>query len=159
MNYISHHGVVQDSTTTPLRVVTNSSLNNGGRSLNDCLPTGPNSLNPMLDIMVRFRCHQVGLIFDLTKAYNSLHTGLVERNLRRFVSRFDPTVAWDYAFDCVAFGDNPAANLLEIGRDMTADQLYFLHHVCPSSKRHHHLLVVWWSIPIPRPKIHGSSPP
>ena len=29
VNYISHHGVVQASTTTPLRVVTNSSLNNG----------------------------------------------------------------------------------------------------------------------------------
>ena len=78
VNYISHHGVVTASPTTPLRVVTNSSLNNGGRSLNDCLPTGPNSLNPMLDIMIRFRCHEVGMMFDLTKAYNSLHTGTVE---------------------------------------------------------------------------------
>ena len=122
VNYISHHGVVQDSMTTPLRVVTNSSLNNGGRSLNDCLPTGPNSLNPMLDIMLRFRCHECGMISDLTKAYNCLHTGPVERHLRRFVYRFDPTDVWqDYAFDVVAFGDNPAANLLEIGRNMTAD--------------------------------------
>ena len=122
VNYISHHGVFTDSTTTPLRVVTNSSLNNGGRSLNDCLPTGPNSLNPMMDIMLRFRCHEVGMIFDLTKAYNSLHTGPIERNLRRFVYRFNPEDEWeDYAFDCVAFGDNPAANCLEIGRNLTAD--------------------------------------
>ena len=28
VNYISHHGVVQDSVTTPLRIVTNSSLKN-----------------------------------------------------------------------------------------------------------------------------------
>ena len=122
VNYISHHGVEQDSATTPLRVVTNSSLNNGGRSLNDCLPTGPNSLNPMLDITLRFRCHEAGLVFDLTKAYNSLHTGPVERHLRRFVYRFDPAGEWeDFAFDVVAFGDNPAANLLETGRDMVAD--------------------------------------
>ena len=120
--YISHHGVIQDSATTPLRVVTNSSLNNGGHSLNSCLPTGPNSLNPMVDIMIRFRCHEVAMLFDLSKAYNSLHTGLVERHLRRFVYRFNPEEDWaDYAFDCVAFGDNPAANLLEIGRNMTAD--------------------------------------
>ena len=123
VNYISHHGVDQPgSATTPLRVVTNSSLNNGGRSLNDCLPRGPNSLNPMLDITIRFRCHEVGIIFDLTKAYNSLHTGPVERHLRRFVYRFDPAGDWeDYAFDCVAFGDAPAANLLEIARNMTAE--------------------------------------
>ena len=64
----------------------------------------------------------MGMIFGLTKAYNSLHTGLVERHLRRFVYRFDPADNWeDFAFDCVAFRDNPAANLLETGRDMTAD--------------------------------------
>ena len=37
VNYISHHGVVQDSVSTPLRIVTNSSLKNGIRSLNECL--------------------------------------------------------------------------------------------------------------------------
>ena len=43
-------------------------------------------------------------VLDLTKAYNSLRTGLVERHLRRFVYRFDPSEDWsDYAFDCVTF--------------------------------------------------------
>ena len=130
INYISHHGVVQDSTTTPLRIVTNSSLNNGGKSLNSCLPTGPNSLNPMMDIMLRFRCHEVAMMFDLSKAYNSLNTGLIERHLRRFVYRFDPTDDWsDYSFDCVAFGDNHSANLLEIGRNMVADAGEFIDPV------------------------------
>ena len=89
VNYISHHGVERDSATTPLRVVTNSSLNNGGNSLNSCLVGGPNSLNPMLDIALRFRCYECGLVFDLTKAYNSLLTGVIEKNLRRFVWRFN----------------------------------------------------------------------
>ena len=72
INYISHHGVEQDSVTTPLRIVSNSSLKNGGKSLNDCLITGPNSLNSMFDCMLRFRCHECALVFDLTKAYNQL---------------------------------------------------------------------------------------
>ena len=33
VNYISHHGIEQDSHTSPLRIVTNSSLRNGPRSL------------------------------------------------------------------------------------------------------------------------------
>ena len=113
VNYISHHRVVQSSPTTPLRVVTNSSLNNGGRSLNDCLPIGLNSLNPMMDIMLRFRCHDVGMMFDLTKAYNSLHTGIVEKHLRRLIWRFNPEDDWmDYSFVVVTFGDKPAGEFL-----------------------------------------------
>ena len=122
VNYIVQHGVIQDSVTTPFRVVSNSSLKNGTYSLNECLVRGPNSLNSMLDISLRFRCHQTGLVFDLTKAYNRLKTGPVEKHLRRFVWRFSPDQDWtDFALDSVAFGDLPAANCLEIGRDKTAD--------------------------------------
>ena len=41
--YISHHAVLKDSVSTPVRMVTNSSFNNGGKSLNSCLAAGPNS--------------------------------------------------------------------------------------------------------------------
>ena len=122
VNYISHHGVERDSVSTPLRIVTNSSLKNGLRSLNDCLPKGPSSLNSMVDIMVRFRSYEIGLLFDLTKAYNSMHTGVIEKHLRRLVWRFSPSDQWkDYGFVVVAFGDRPAAEFLELSRGLTAD--------------------------------------
>ena len=88
--YITHHAVLKDSVTTPVRVVSNSSFNNGGHSLNSCLATGPNSLNPMMDVMLRFRCWDVAVQFDLAKAYNTLRTGPAERHMRRFLWRFDP---------------------------------------------------------------------
>ena len=124
INYISHHGVVkEDSVTTPLRVVTNSSLRNGTTSLNGCMFSGPNSLNSMYNIGIRFRCHEVGLTYDLTKAYNSLVTGPVEKHLRRLIWRFDPDEDWtDYAFATMHYGDLPASNLLEIGRNLTAEE-------------------------------------
>ena len=117
VNYISHHGVERPSVTTPLRIVTNSSLKNGIRSLNDCIPKGPNSLNSMVDITVRFRGYEVGLVFDLTKAYNSMLTGIVEKHLRRLVWRFSPDEPWqDFGFVTVAFGDRPAATFLELAK-------------------------------------------
>ena len=70
--YITHHAVLKDSVTTPVRVVSNSSFNNGGKSLNSCLASGPNSLNPMLDVMLRYRCRKVAVQFDMAKAYNTL---------------------------------------------------------------------------------------
>ena len=121
-NYISHHAVEKASPTTPFRIVTNSSLKNGVRSLNECLPKGPNGLNSMLDILVRFRCYKVALVFDLSKAYNSLLTGITEKHLRRLIWRFDPNEEWqDFGFVVVAFGDKPAGEFLELGKGLCAD--------------------------------------
>ena len=119
--YVSHHPVLKDSVTTPVRVVSNSSFNNAGNSLNKCIASGPNSLNPMIDVMLRFRCWPIAVQFDLAKAYNTLRTGLVERHMRRFVWRFDPSTPWeDYALDRVHFGDACAATQLEVAKNMIA---------------------------------------
>ena len=50
VNYITHHPVLKDSASTPVRMVSNSSF--GNPSLNSILMKGPNSLNSMLDIML-----------------------------------------------------------------------------------------------------------
>ena len=86
--YITHHGVLKDSVSTSLRVVTNSSFKNGKYSLNDLLPKGPKSLNDMLEVNIRFRAYKWVFGYDLAKAYNTMQTGLVERHLRRFIWRF-----------------------------------------------------------------------
>ena len=103
-------------------MVTNCSFNNGGKSLNGCLVSGPNSLNSLLDVLLRFRSYACGLQYDLSKAYNSMRTGLKERHLRRFVWRFSKDSPWiDYAFDVVHFGDKCAATQLEVAKDLIAD--------------------------------------
>ena len=114
VQYITHHGVLKDSATTPLRVVTNSSFKNGKYSLNDILPKGPNSLNDMLEVAVRFRAYEKVFAYDLSKAYNTMKTGIVERHLRRFIWKFNEEDPWlDMAIDVVHFGDQPAACQLE----------------------------------------------
>ena len=127
VQYISHHPVLKDSISTPVRMVTNSSFPNGGTSLNACLAAGPNSLNPMLDVLLRFRCREAVLQYDLSKAYNSMKTGLRERHLRRFVWKFRDEDAWqDFAFDCVHFGDRSAACQLEVAKDLIADKYKYV---------------------------------
>ena len=72
--------------------------------------------------MVRFRSYEVGLVFDLQKAYNSMKTGLVEKHLRKLVCRFSENDSWqDFGFATVAFGDIPAACFLELAKRMIAD--------------------------------------
>ena len=96
----------------------------------ETIASGPNSLNPIMDVMLRFRCWPVAIQFDLQKAYNTLRTGLVERHVRRFVWRFSPSEQWqDYALDRVHFGDACAATQLEVAKDIIAEHGEYLDPV------------------------------
>ena len=65
INYIGHHGVEKDaSTTTPLRLVANSALKNcnTGPSVNDLWPKGPNSLSNLVEVLLRWRSYPVAVV-------------------------------------------------------------------------------------------------
>ena len=121
--FISHHPVWnEDSTSTPLRIVANSSLANNGTSLNDCLPKGPNSLNDAFEILVRFREYEVGLVGDISKAYQQMETGDPEMFLRLVMWKSDLSGPWKvYGFVNVTYGDSPAAVLVEIAKELCAE--------------------------------------
>ena len=54
--YISHQVVVvPENKTTPIRVVFNSSQKYMGKSLNECLALGPEIMNSLQGILLRFR--------------------------------------------------------------------------------------------------------
>ena len=91
INYISIHGVPKPSSaTTKLRVVSNSSLSNNhsGLSYNSLLPKGPNSLVPLLSALIRWRSYEHCVVWDLTKAYNTVVTYEEEMHMRRLVWRW-----------------------------------------------------------------------
>ena len=88
INYNTHHDVLKDSVTTPVRLVSNSSFPNGSTTLNDLLVKGPNTLNCLFSNLVRFRGYEIALVGDISKAYNSIKTGQVERHVRSFSFSF-----------------------------------------------------------------------
>ena len=67
INYISQNPVLKPgSLSTPLRIVSNSSLNNN-HSYNSILAKGPNSIKPLFSILVQFRSYEKVCIWDLFK--------------------------------------------------------------------------------------------
>ena len=126
VNYISHHGVLKPgSATTKLRVVSNSSLdnNNSGLSLNDCLPKVPNTLVPLIQLTVAWRSYQHCVVWDLSKAYNVVHTTDKELHLRRLVRRWgDDQDDWlTFGLTQMHFGDRCAMCNLEVAKAKVAD--------------------------------------
>ena len=123
VNFISHHGVLQPhKVTTPLRLVSNSSQDNRGHSLNSLVPKGPNSLCDMYGMLLKFRSYEVGLAFDVSKAYHTVKTGVVEKFLRLLIWRMSLEEDWKiYGYDVLAFGDRSAASILEAAKRKCAD--------------------------------------
>ena len=128
VHYVSlQHVIKNESTTTPLRIVTNSSLSDKrGVSLNSILMKGPNTLSNTWEILNRWRIYEIAMCSDVTKAYYALHTGEVEKHVRRVVWRYgDHSQLWRiFAFCTVSFGDRPAAVLLEIAIKKTSEMFW-----------------------------------
>ena len=73
--YVSTHKVFKEgSSSTPIRLVINPSLKYKGIGLNDIVIKGPNALNDLFGIQVRFRKWKYGLVADLRKMFHSIHT-------------------------------------------------------------------------------------
>ena len=99
-----------------MRLVLNSSLKFNGRSFNDILMTGPNALNPLWEVQLRFRSYLIALVCDIKKMYQAIKTTVTERHLRRVVWRNmnrdeEPKI---YGTETVMFGDKSAAAIAAI---------------------------------------------
>merc|ERR1711867_110456 len=126
VNYISHHGVPKPSpVTTALRLVSNSSLKNtqsGGISYNDFLFKGPNSLQPLLQVIADFHTFPNVVSWDFAKAYNTVYTFPEEMHMRRLVWRNAKDEPWRiFGIDRMHFGDRPAAAGLEVAKKKVAE--------------------------------------
>lgn len=68
--YIPHTEVMKpESVSTPLRIVFDASAKFLGHSLNECLAKGPDVLNSLLGILLRFREESIGLTCDISKLW------------------------------------------------------------------------------------------
>ena len=96
INYITHHDVFKPGLlSTPVRLVSNSSFKNGSTNLNSLTVKGPNTLADIFDNLFKFRSYQIALVFDISKAYNLIKTGMVKKHLRRLWFHFNPQEEWN----------------------------------------------------------------
>ncbi|XP_054709780.1 uncharacterized protein LOC129219413 [Uloborus diversus] len=84
--YMPHRAVIRNSETTNVRIVFDASFKSENcKSLNECLEIGPN-LNPsVLDIILRYREHEIGFSGDLEKAFLMIGIAKQDRDFLRFL--------------------------------------------------------------------------
>ena len=114
-HYIPHHAVFKKSATTPLRIVFNaSSKPNEGKSLNDCLMTGPSLTAKLHEILVQFRQGTHAVTADILMAF---HRIIVDEEHRKFLKflwlNLESYELLTYQFKVVLFGATCSPYLLQ----------------------------------------------
>ena len=125
IHYISHHAVVnENSKTTPVRIVFNSSARYHGHSLNDYWAKGPNAfMNPLLGVLLRFRENSIAMVAAIRKMYNSVMISHLDQHCHRYLWRnmeLDKDTE-TYVITDVNIGDKPGGAIATVALRETAE--------------------------------------
>ena len=125
VHYIPHHAVLRpEKRSTPVRIVFNSSSSYQGHTLNDYWKKGPDMLNGIFGVVLRFRERQVAVMGDISKMYHRILIPVKDQHVHRFLWRDmeigrDPDV---YIKTVLTFGDKPAPAMAQIALRKTASE-------------------------------------
>ena len=82
--YLPHHGVIHPK-KRKLRVVFDCSASSRGTSLNDQLLAGPNLINDLVGVFIRFRRYEVAFAGDVEKMFHAFHVQPDDRKFLKFL--------------------------------------------------------------------------
>ncbi|XP_021959017.1 uncharacterized protein LOC110854896 [Folsomia candida] len=109
-HFLPHRPVFKPvSATTPVRPVFDASCKVGKNpSLNQCLEKGPNMLELIPSILLRFREKKIGIISDIRKAFQMVGVASEDLNFQKFLWWKDPIneIIKEYRHTRVVFGLN-----------------------------------------------------
>ena len=84
--YLPHRPVIKEQSTTKIRPVFDASAkDHQSPSLNECLSVGPNLIELIGSILLRFRMGEIGVIADIKKAFLQISVDVKDRNFLRFL--------------------------------------------------------------------------
>ena len=123
-HYISHHEVLKNgSSSTPCRIVFDSSANFQNHTLNDYWGKGANLVNDLVGVLLRFRENKVGVAGDIKKMYHAVKISELDQHTHRFLWRdlqLNKTPD-TYVMTSVSFGDKLAGNIVIPALHKTAE--------------------------------------
>ena len=110
VHYIPHHAVLRaESASTPIRIVFNSSSVCNGAALNDFWHKGPDLLQNIIGVILRFRRFKFAVAGDISKMFYQVKIPLEDMHVHRFLWRNYQERAPDtYLLTTVTPGDKPA---------------------------------------------------
>ena len=122
-HYIPHHTVIRpEKKSTPVRIVFNSFSEYKGHKLNDYWRKGPDLLNGMFGVILRFREGEVAIIGNISKMYYWILILVQDQHVHWFLWRnFEADRERNvYVKSVLTFGDKRAPTMAQIALRKTA---------------------------------------
>ena len=110
INYLPHHGVRNINKPGRVRVVFDVGAKFQNTCLNDNILKGPDLLNNLLSVLLKFREGRYGVMSDIQQMFHQVLTNQDDQQALRFLWRDNPNQAFqDYAMTVHVFGkaDSP----------------------------------------------------
>ena len=85
--YLPHHAVLNPNKPGKFRVVFDAASKFDGVSLNENLLTGPDLLNNLVGILMRFRTGKIGVVADIEQMFHQVGASEEDRDSFRFLWR------------------------------------------------------------------------
>ena len=82
--YLPHHPVLHPRKPDKVRVVFDCAARTGGTSLNDQLLRGPDFLNSLVEVLIRFRLEKIAVVSDIEQMFHQVHVSPPDKNYLRF---------------------------------------------------------------------------
>ena len=87
--YLPHHAVVHPNKPEKVRTVFDAASKYQGQSLNSCLLTGPDLLNNLVGVLLRFRNHPIAIVADIEAMFMQVRITEEDRDAVRFLWQDD----------------------------------------------------------------------
>ena len=130
VHYIPHHAVIRpEKKSTPVRIVFNSSSVFEGHKLNDYWMKGPDLVNNLFGVVLRFREKEVAPVRDISKMYHRILILERDQHVHRFLWRNLETLREPdvYVKTVLTFGDKPAPAMAQTALRKTAEESKIAH--------------------------------
>ena len=88
-NYIPHHGIQNPSKPEKLRLVFNAAAYFNNSCLNDHLLSGPDFLNNLVGVLLRFREGKYAAVFNIEQMFHQINVKPEDQDALRFLWRDD----------------------------------------------------------------------
>lgn len=121
--YLPHFGVYHPKKPTKVRVVFDASAEFDGVSLNKVLLPGPDLMNSLLGVLIRFRRERVGVMCDIEQMFYSFYVDPEHRDYLRFLWYRDndpQKQVIEYRMNVHLFGNGPSPAVATFGLRKTA---------------------------------------